>query len=711
MYWLTLIFVLFNLWWFPHIPSAVDKLEPFYGQPVTVTGRVEPLSVKRLEQGTSFLLEGRKIRVRGKTLKYEDRLRIFVKDKYSLQGEISVSGELRPLDNFYNPGTFDGVTWQKVNRLGGRISSAEVKVIDPKLNLTEGLQTINLKLREQLEMQVDKRRAALMGGMLLGGSSGLEEADRELFSRQGLAHLLSVSGAHLVLWAGLLEYLLAFLPKIKRRCLVLLLLGLYALLCGARPPVLRAWLMSGLLLWGRNGRKGYLLCLVALLLLAFNPLWIMDMGFQLSFGATAGLLLFLPRCQSLWKQLLPEKLELLAEGLGVTTAAQLLVLPLEIAYFHQFSLVSLISNLLLVPILELVNIITAAGLLIGNITGWFELLKIGDWLLKQLLVQAELLERIPWGVVVVGALPLWTVLPYYGLLGCWADLGWFRLLSNEERHWLMGGLSALILMTYGFLHWLPGPLQVLFLDVGQGDGAIIVTPKGKVVLVDTGGLAAFDTGSRIVAPVLRYLGKSRVDTLFVSHWDYDHIGGVMGLARTIKLDKIVLAKEELGAEGQEQLNRLLLKQPHCRVEVAEAGKEYQIGGTAFKVLDVPLEPVAGNEASTLLEVEDVQNHKKILFTGDMGQEREKRLEGLEYYQVLKVAHHGSGYSSSEGFLAQVKPELAVISVGRNNRYGHPHEAAIERLSRTGARILRTDRQGCLRLIFQEGKIKYNTFRH
>lgn len=275
----------------------------------------------------------------------------------------------------------------------------------------------------------------------------------------------------------------------------------------------------------------------------------------------------------------------------------------------------------------------------------------------------------------------------------------------------MGGLSALMLMTYGFLHWLPGPLQVLFLDVGQGDGAIIVTPKGKVVLVDTGGLAAFDTGSRIVAPVLRYLGKSRVDTLFVSHWDYDHIGGVMGLARTIKLDKIVLAKEELGAEGQEQLNGLLLKQPHCRVEVAEAGKEYQIGGTAFKVLDVPLEPVAGNEASTLLEVEDVQNHKKILFTGDMGQEREKRLEGLEYYQVLKVAHHGSGYSSSEAFLEQVRPELAVISVGRNNRYGHPHEATLERLSRTGAGILRTDRQGCLRLIFREGKIKYNTFRH
>lgn len=696
MYWITLLFLLGNIMLFEYIPSAAERLRPNYGEKITVVGRVEPLTLKDREQGKSFILKCEEVDFGGTKLASSDRLRVFVKDSKEIKGQVEVKGILKGLEGNYNPGTFDVDKWNKVNCLGGRISQASIKIKDEKLTLREKLEYMNLKLREILSAKLEKRQAAIMGGMLLGGSNGLEETDRELFSNQGMAHLLSVSGAHLILWSSLLEKLLGFMARKKRRCLILLVLGIYVVLCGARPPVLRAWLMSGLLLWGdKGGKQGYLLCLVAMLLLTLNPLWLQDIGFQLSFGATAGLIMFLPKCQELWKNLLPGVIDFLAESLGVTLAAQLLVVPIEIAYFHQVSLISFITNLLLVPVLELVNIITAIGLVLGGLTDWFGILKLAGWLLEQVLYQSELLAKLPYVTMVVGAMPIWTFIIYYGLLGCWADLGWFKLLSNKERRLTLSALSFLLVFSYGYSHWLPGPLTAYFLDVGQGDGAVILTPRKKVIVVDTGGLKGLDTGSRIVAPVLKYLGKSKVDLLVVSHADQDHIGGGAGLARNIRIERLLLPQESFSEGGAERINKILKYAPNCKVEYAERNKIYDVEGVSVRVVDVPNGRAMGNEASTVLEIRDARSEKKILFTGDMSWEREQDIQNLSEYDILKVAHHGSQYSSSEKFLKQVKPQLAVISCGKDNSYGHPHKETLGRLKAVSCKVLRTDVEGCI----------------
>lgn len=250
---------------------------------------------------------------------------------------------------------------------------------------------------------------------------------------------------------------------------------------------------------------------------------------------------------------------------------------------------------------------------------------------------------------------------------------------------------------------------VICADIGQGDGAVVISPTNRVAVIDTGGLANIDTGARIMVPILRYMGRNKVDYLFVSHADFDHIGGGEGLVRNINTETIVLPNEQFRDDGLENINRMLLKSPKSNVEFAKAGKVYDLGGTSIRVV-ADGERGIGNDASTLLEVVDQASGRNMLFTGDISTKREEELPLLPQCDVLKVAHHGSGTSTSSEFLRQVKPLLAVISVGCQNRYGHPSKVTIERLELAGALIARTDRDGCIVISMQKAGIRWKKWR-
>lgn len=671
-------------------PGAAEFLNPYYGSHITAYGRIDPASVKQTEYGTSFIVNCSSIEAAGKQITYDESIRVSTKSKITVSsGVVSCSGYLQELSNFHNPGTFDMDLWNRIHGLGGFLKQAGVHYEDEQSNFSDSLVSYSLHLKNEVSSLQSGDTGKLLGNMVFGGSSNLSEETRKVFADNGIIHLLSVSGSNMVL---LTSFLLIVLGNVRLKALIIaIFLIVYAGLCGFQPPVWRALLMSLVLLYeGKNLEKGILLCLVAIITLIFKPLWVYDVGFQLSFGATAGLIWLLPKL----KIMLSAYLSLwLSEAAAVTMAAQLAILPLLINYFHQLSVISVISNIILVPILELATILTLLGMMLWELTGvGAVLIKLAGFFTEQVIVQGQMLSLLPGSVLVIRTVPLWCCLLYYFLLAISFDFPCLQFLQNKERKAFIVVLS---MMLGGYFVWQKvGPQQftVYFLDVGQGDCAVIITEQQKVAVIDTGGLKGYDVGSRIIAPFLYSMGKDEIDVLLLSHGDYDHAGGAESLADYVDVKQVLLPPgEEMPAWISERFaNR-------CRA--VQAGEIYQLDeNTLLKILSAP-QHAAGNDGSVVCEITyDKQN---ILFTGDISAEGESYLVNLHPYTVLKAAHHGSKYSSSEEFLLQVRPQLTVISAGKNNSYGHPHQETLDRLEKIGSKIMRTDQMGAVKVVFDD----------
>lgn len=672
--------------------DAQKELEAYYGRQVTLYGRIDILSVKQHQYGTSFLLECQRMEVDNMQVPYRQKVRVFTAAKFAeFSGTAVCSGKLEELTSFRNPGGFDGALWNRLQGIGGSMRKAAV-TWQKQETLGDAFAAWNIRLRQRIS-DIAGEQGALLAGMVLGGSVGLDEESRRLFADNGLSHLLSVSGSHLVVLTGFLLLLLGKVPRKMRNVIIGSCLLLYAALCGWKPPVVRALLMSLILLYGGNGAaKGNILCITAVIMLIFKPLWLLDIGFQLSFGAAAGLIWLLPRITQLLSSCLPLWL---SEVVGVTIAAQLPVLPLLVGSFHQLPIISLLSNVLLTPVLECCVLLTMAGLVLDTLCGWGStLIMAAAYLLKQVLLQADFLAAIPGGQIVIGSLPGWSGVIYYFLLVIVLDLSCVQFLHNKERRLLCIVLTAILTAAVLGSRLLPQPLTAYFLDVGQGDCAVVVTPAGQVIVIDTGGLKNYDTGSRIVAPFLRSIGKDKVDILLLSHGDFDHTGGVGGLAANVAVDRLIVPP----GLDREIVRQVQSRNPDCRLEYPAAGQQYGCKDSGrLNIVSMGEQASSGNDAGIVAAVEYAGH--RLLFPGDISAEREEQLQDIGRYDVLKVAHHGSSGSSCSEFLRQVQPSVAVISVGGSNSYGHPHQETLQRLQEAGAEVLRTDQSGAVKIVF------------
>lgn len=385
----------------------------------------------------------------------------------------------------------------------------------------------------------------------------------------------------------------------------------------------------------------------------------------------------------------------LSEAVGVTIAAQLPVLPILFSSFHQLPVISLLSNIILTPVLECCVLLTMAGLALDTLCGWGStLIIIAAYLLKQVLIQADFLSAIPGGQIVVGSLPSWSGIIYYFLLVIVLDLACVQFLHNKERRFLSIVLTAVLAIVVLWSSLLPQPLTAYFLDVGQGDSAVVVTPSGQVIVIDTGGLKNYDTGSRIVAPFLRSIGKDKVDILLLSHGDFDHAGGAAGLAANMNIDRFIVPPKL----DKQILQQVQSHNPECRLEYPAEGQQYRLkDGGSLDIVSIGKAESDSNDAGIVAAIEYAGH--KLLFPGDISTEREEQLQNIGHYEVLKVAHHGSSGSSSAEFLQQIQPAIAVISAGRNNSYRHPHQETLQRLQAAGAEVLRTDQSGAVKIVF------------
>lgn len=659
---------------------------------------------------------------------------------------IQLVGRISEFHDYGNPGRMNTVMSNKAKGIYGRVMISKYSlVIEPRQehSLASLAEQVRNKYEEYMAQAMPKQDAAAIFAMLFGGYQGIRPELLEAFTVTGIVHILSVSGSHITLMAGTANIVGRFLHMSPRATAALAtgVILFYSILAGAIPPVIRSALMGILTLLaltaGRERDAQHILGLVALGLLLYSPLWLFDISFQLSFGATAGLLYLAPPI----RERLRKKLSVfVADSLAVTIGAQLSVLPIIAWYFNVLSLSSLLANLVIAPIVEWIIV---AGLLAGLLASLIPMAGKVVFLLASV-VLGLVYELSRWVAALPGSQIYMPTFSWWGGILYYMGLGWL-IIDGEHRKRLMSCVGSKYLLAIGrklrdskggqavfllgmlmvvFCCWQiwgnNKEMQVHFIDVGQGDSALVITPHGRAFMVDTGGVreGSYDIGSRVDVPYLLHYGVQKLDYIFLTHAHDDHAGGVKGILSKIPVGAIGIGHEGAGDYLQTfgtgeigKIEKLLVPlQEGSSIELDGVRIDMLYSPESRKVQESQLQ-ATGNEFSNLIRVS--YGEASFLFTGDLVAEQEQQVlaNGTNVAStVLKVGHHGSRTSSSQEFLTAVNPGWAVISCGYNNSFGHPHKEILNRLtSCTKAEILRTDQQGAIVFRTDGKSIKVESF--
>lgn len=627
---------------------------------------------------------------------------------------VRATGEIRLPHGYQNPGQIDTALLLRTDGITATLSTGKSGVDIAPVENTAVLERfaadVRAHYRQSMENVMPKEDAAAIFAMLFGGYEGIKEELLESFTVTGIVHILSVSGSHVSLLAAVTALLcrLFHLPARASAGLVIAVIAFYCVLAGLVPPVIRSGIMGGLAFLafalGRENDSRRLLILTGFFMLLWQPLLLGHISFQLSFLATAGLLFLGPSLRNWFCRL--KMPDVLAAGFAVTTAAQLATLPVLAWYFNQLSISSLLANLIVVPIVEGMIIIG----LFGGIAAFLlpplgMIVFLADSLLLGLVSEmTRVLAALPYSQVQIPTPGLVSSVLFYVLLS-------FPLWPEERRQQcfdltrkyrsMFVGVSLCCVFVFTVISLLrPPQLTVHFIDVGQGDAALVVTPKGHAFLFDTGGTRdGFDIGGRVTVPYLRHYGVRSLDAIFLTHAHEDHAAGCGAVLRQMPVGRVVTAAEDRSDYARSM--RLGEGDPLVqKLTRGRAGDVWEIDGVRIEILYGPDKPegvdLTGNEVSNVYRV--TYGRASFLFTGDLVKEQEQAMldAGIDVSStVLKVGHHGSNTSTGDPFLRQVAPSYAVFCVGRDNGFGHPKADVVSRCRSAGARILRTDRDGAV----------------
>jgi competence protein ComEC len=564
-----------------------------------------------------------------------------------------------------------------------------------------------LRARAQaaLDEGVPWQQAALLRGMALGDDAGLPDRVRDEFRASGLSHLVAASGQNVMLLAALVLALCAVagLGLYARLALVLAMIAIYVPLAGAGPSIQRAGVMGAAavvaVLASRPAARWHALLLAAAATLTLNPRAIEDVGWQLSFAAVVAILLMATRLRDgLANRGVPSGL---SEAAALTGAATLGTAPLIAAHFGQASLVSLPANVAAAPAVAPTMWLGMAAAAIGQVS-------------PVLAAPFTALAAFPaayvmWVAHVASGMPGAQATVPVAMVAVACLLAMLAIASRRARPLAAAALAAAIAIaivvprSQAGAATTPAGLRITFLDVGQGD-ATLIQRREAAILFDTGP----PDGPILVR--LRRAGVRRLDLLAITHAQDDHDGGAAAVLRSMPVG-IVLDGRDGVRDGAGARMAAEARRRRIRLVVPRAGQTLQVGGVTIRVLwpeaaPVLREPGADpNQRAIVAEAE--ADSVRVLLTADAESDVLGRLE-LEPVDVLKVSHHGSADPGLPAVLGRLRPRLAAIEVGRNNRYGHPAASAVRALASAGAAVVRTDRDGTIRVEPAAGELRIQT---
>ncbi len=730
---LILIFLLYTGTGFmQRLPSDFLPLE---GRSVVVTGMItqkEQVNKDGLQQTILYLqldslTEGKK-QIQIKENKQKAICYLKPNQKIPEIGSyVKAIGRLKCFSKASNPGQFDAESYYRILKISFQLNQTEIKQKSITYSeVKESLYLFQKKCGAVFDKMLPPKEASLMKTMLLGEKRAIDAEIKTLYQQNGIAHILAISGLHIsLLGMGLYRLLKQLGGSVwVRTSLPMGIIVLYVLMTGFSVSAVRAMMMFLLQMSAQLCRRTYDLftaaSLAALLLLAEQPLYLYHSGFLLSFGCVYAIGVIVPvmttvnsgpkkekqRKKHRKRQKQPEGIQkCFLSGLALTLA----VLPLQIWFFYQIPLYATLLNLLVIPLLSFLVLAGILLLLVENvmIIPIDFISEITALLITGILTVYEksclLLMQLPGHLLIMGRPKVWQVVIYLLIL---ISLVLMRKRLSLKKKWLLLAGGVLLLVSS-----FSGNISVTFLDVGQGDCIHIRSAKGRHYLVDGGSLEISSVGKYRIIPYLQYQGAGEVEAVFITHPDEDHCNGILELLETGKRQGIIIKKvylPDIGAESKADAYWEIVEAAEkagAKVQYLSKGQSLRDGRLLFFCLH-PEKAYENRDANAWSMVLSVSyGNFETLLTGDVEGEGESLLikelqrkaerEKKNRLTVLKVAHHGSAYSTPEELLALLEPVYAIISCGENNSYGHPHQELLFRLQEQKAEICITAKTGAV----------------
>lgn len=729
------------------------------GETAAVSGRVlsaspdgEDRTVLVVDASPAAAVQAESGKIRGRS----EKLRVTVEDDSGKNGGsltgwyVTVKGIVYSPSEAGNPGAFDYARYLKTRGIHMTMYAqmADLQRIGKPAGIfyvLERLAVLKDVYLSETERHMSGEAAALLTGIMFGDKNDLDEAEYEDFQKNGIAHLLAVSGMHISLIYGILNALFRRPAGLAGNLPIAAILVMYTAMCGFSPSVVRAVIMILIHITAKITfrRYDFLSCIsvCAFCMLMYRPWMLFSAGFQLSFLAVLTLSIVIPKGGGYRNSELPQeerktRLQNSIRGqIQGTFLMQMGMLPLSLYHFHYISIGAFFLN---IPAIALSDLIVPAGAALIPLTVLTEgirlpagigslaegllsfVCRMEEMLLSALTELNGLFADTPLSYRYMASPPDAVFFLYYFVLFFFcSEAGRSLVKRSAKRAAAVLTAGALVCLAAGtFLQWDMMRADLIFVDVGQGDCAHLKADDGIDLMFDSGGSDTYDVGKETLIPYFLSNGAADIDLAVISHLHQDHCGGLRTMTEGVPVKKLLLSAvyEPRAKEISEEFAI-----PEENIIFAAAGDVLHIGGVKLTVLKPDRAPVetyerllqdSEDENELCLIVRAEYRGGSVLFTGDIDSSYEKEL--TERYgpendstqaltirsDVLKAAHHGSRYSSCEEFLSAVSPEAAVIQVGRNY-YGHPAEETIRRLQDSGAQVFRNDLQGAVLFRFGE----------
>jgi len=597
--------------------------------------------------------------------------------------EVELIGEIKEPNVNTNFGLFNYKNYLKSKKIFYTFTVENIKVLNENVSFLYKIKNTIINRIENLQNK------EYLYAFIMGDSSHIEESVRESYQTNGISHLLALSGMHVTL---LFSTILKALNKIKKTKLnflmVCILLGFYLFLTGAPPSLVRATLLFVILNISKIGnikiKTSYALSLIFCLLMMYNKYYIYNMGFLLSFTVCFYLTLFNIKGRNYFESLLLTSIVAFIAGT-----------PIIISNYNTINILSVLLNLLFVPLVTFLVFPLSIIYILTNTFGF---------LLNFFINILELLS------VVLSKVSVTFILKDIGaFIIIYIIIGIFVLKKIKQKKYRYLLLYLLLFMFHSNLFSIYP--EVTFLDVGQGDSYLIELPYNKGnILIDTGGVISYkeewakrkspySIGLDTIIPYLKKRGIKKLNYLILTHGDYDHMGEAINLVNNFKVEKVIFNNDTF---NDLELNLVkILKEKN--IKYYKNMKSISLDKNKLHFLNNELYDNENDNSNVIYT--ELNNHK-FLFMGDAGVEVEKNIiekYNLQNIDVLKVGHHGSKTSSGKKFINEINPEYGVISVGKNNRYGHPNDGVLENLE--DSNIYRTDQDGSIMFKVKKNKLE------
>lgn len=626
-------------------------------------------------------------------------------------------GKLKEFSTSRNTGGFDSKMYYKTINIEYKCTGKIVEIINKNENeIISILNVFKKKLKNAYASIADEKDAGLYDSMILGDNEGMQEEITDLYKDNGITHLLAISGMQISMIGMLLYKLLRkagiqFLP-----CAIVSLAAVicYGIITGNGVSTMRAIIMFvavvGSGVCGRTYDIISATSLAAVLILIESPTMFLNCGFLLSFGAILGMVVIAPAINSIIYIDNENKdkrgiIKYLVLSTAMSFSINLATLPIILYFFFQIPVYSVLINIILIPLMAFVMVSAGCGGLLGMVNIFAGVFCVGmaHYILAFYEAVCIWFLKLPCAIVIIGQPSIIQMVIYYIILIFMiAYINNMKKMIDEKKeekiHRKVAFLIPVIILIICYRSY--EGLEINMIDVGQGDSIFVRTPENTTYLFDGGSSDIKNVGKYRIVPFLKANGVGTLDYIVVSHMDTDHTNAISEILAEdncydFKIKNIVLPNIKEKEQAYIALEEAI-KNKGINILYVSAGVEFGDKSVTMKCLH-PSENFSyttQNGYSTTVSL----NYKNfdMLFTGDLEKDGEEGLintKQLKDYDVLKVAHHGSMYSSQQKFLSIVKPEFSIISCGINNSFGHPHPELLERLKDIKSQIFITPECG------------------